>query len=760
MLRPIYFAGFLLIVALAFLAPHTAATRDATHTATLPGKIERHGALNAQHAWVLTAEALLITSDGGERWRTITPSTLRPHDQTAVFFLDTQHGWTAHIDPAHPGAVTLAATSNAGESWRITHHRLLATGDPAASTSRISIFWHDALHGWLMLRQATSSNFNRGTLFRTQDGGASWQRVTAPGGNPVYFVNASTGWSAGGPNGSAWFRTEDGGASWQEQPLPYPDQADVGQRRHLMPHFAADGQQGRVAVLTTTAAGQRRDVYVTNDGGATWFQAADGLSPHDDGFGWRLDGATNTLLRTQDDGRTWTAVLRGEAPPNWRQPIAEQAPATAANTGSPDTRTARFDGHGFDMCELASEEDLRLWMQESPYRAVNLYIGGALRACANTSLDALRLELLSAQGWTFIPTWVGPQAPCTSYRERFDSDPAVAFSQGRAEADKALQTAQQLGLTDSDGSGTVLYYDLEAYDGENAVCVVASRAFIAGWTQRIHESSSYAGLYALACNPPIARYADLTSPPDAVWFAAWNRTSFDPAMTVWNISPACLPPTLWADQQRIRQYTGSHDESWGGVTFEIDSNVLDGIVADLSGVVEPPVTVIVETPTIAPAFDEATACEDGWHRFTNVRGQPAFLAVSQPLGATIPPLNYAVWQPALPITGTYRIEALISTHGAVEFPCRDVTLSPDTSYARYTVYHHGGMTTTEHDQLPLNDAWLPLGSFPFGAGRSGSVYLDAAVRDHPRLVSFGAMRFTLEFEGLLEHRLYLPIVRR
>jgi hypothetical protein len=89
--------------------------------------------------------------------------------------------------------------------------------------------------------------------------------------------------------------------------------------------------------------------------------------------------------------------------------------------------------------------------------------------------------------------------------------------------------AAELELANSDGSGTVIYYNLEAYDGQNTTCAEASRAFVAGWTQRLQERNSYAGLYALACNPPIARYADATPAPDAVWFAAWKSEGFDPA---------------------------------------------------------------------------------------------------------------------------------------------------------------------------------------------------------------------------------------
>lgn len=756
MRRGMFAAIFALIVGLAALAPMAGATTGTASAATAPGRLLTFGVLDERSIWVLTDSALLLSDDDGASWREITPPTLTADRLTAAAFLDAQTGWTAHIDEGQPGAMVMATTTDGGHTWRVSEHRLLPADDPTARASRLSFFWLDAAHGWLMLRQATSSNFNHGALFRTQDSGASWRRIEAPGGHPVVFVTPSTGWTAGGPNGDTLFRSDDGGASWRVQSLPYPDNAAPGQRQHLPLRFSADGRQGVAEVTTLTSATQRRNYYVTEDGGDAWSLVEEPAPTAADR--WRLDTATNALLRTDNSDRSWQPVLAGAVSP--MRPASIERAATAAVAGSPDARTARFDGHGFDMCELGGEEDLRRWLEASPYRALNLYIGGALRACANNALDALLLESLSVQGWTFIPTWVGPQAPCTRFRERFDFDPAVAFSQGRVEAEKALQRARELGLAEADGSGTVIYYDLEAYEGQDAACVEASRAFVAGWTQRIHESKSYAGLYALACNPPIARYADLFSPPDAVWFAAWNRTSFDPTMTVWNIPPTCLPPTLWINQQRIRQYTGSHNETWGGVTFEIDSNVLESIVADLSGVVQPPVTVIVETPTLSPAYDEATACEDGWHRFTNVRGYPTHLAVSQPLGATIPPLNYGVWQPTLPITGTYRVEALIASHGAVEFPCRDLILGPDTRRARYTIYHHGGATTTESDQLPLNDAWLRLGSYPFTAGVDGLVYLDAAVADHPRLVSFSAMRFTLEFEGLLENRLYLPVVQR
>jgi hypothetical protein len=71
--------------------------------------------------------------------------------------------------------------------------------------------------------------------------------------------------------------------------------------------------------------------------------------------------------------------------------------------------------------------------------------------------------------------------------------------------------------------------------------------------------------------------ADIPNVPDAIWPAHWLYSSFNSAATVWDVYR--LSNNLWNQQQRIRQYTGGHNESWGGVTLNIDSDVIDGIVA-------------------------------------------------------------------------------------------------------------------------------------------------------------------------------------
>jgi hypothetical protein len=58
---------------------------------------------------------------------------------------------------------------------------------------------------------------------------------------------------------------------------------------------------------------------------------------------------------------------------------------------------------------------------------------------------------------------------------------------------------------------------------------------------------------------------------DAIWFANWdNRFAVfgDPFFS----------DSVWPNHQRLHQYVGGHNETWGGVTINIDSNAVDGPV--------------------------------------------------------------------------------------------------------------------------------------------------------------------------------------
>ena len=42
---------------------------------------------------------------------------------------------------------------------------------------------------------------------------------------------------------------------------------------------------------------------------------------------------------------------------------------------------------------------------------------------------------------------------------------------------------------------------------------------------------------------------------------------------------SCVSGTSWASHQRLKQYQGDHNETYGGVTLNIDSNCANGPLA-------------------------------------------------------------------------------------------------------------------------------------------------------------------------------------
>jgi photosystem II stability/assembly factor-like uncharacterized protein len=799
--------------------------------------------------WAWYGGDLLWSDDGGATWRRITPGDCARYRLGAVHFAGATDGWALLLPQAAAGTaagaagmesspVLLARTGDAGGTWQFAALPV-DVAEKLATAKAIYLAARDQQRGWIAANLATSSNFSRGALWYTQDGGVTWQERRLPLGEAFQPAGGETGYMAGGPRGGALWHTADGGITWQEQSLPRVPEA--GERIEVYPPLVArDGSTMVLPLLVRGEAGQVVEWYagtdsVTNAGAdaheawelvqryavaeafglpmpatdpRAWLATQSGpvLQPVrplayfantalGDGHrlvevkmatalnGWALAhgpgknaGLSPALLTTHDGGQSWQEITLPAVSPERRGPPAQPPPGLgAAAAVATVTRTSTVRGPGFDVCDLPAVSELATWYAASPYRTVNLYLGGVLRFCANQNLTAATLTELSAQGWTFIPTWVGPQAPCTGYRARYSSDPSDAFAQGRAEADAALAAAKAVGLSEADGSGTIVYYDMEAYDGSDESCVAAAQAFVAGWSSRLRERGSQAGVYGLACNPPLGRYASIGATPDAIWMAAWNRDAYDPSMTVWGIS--CIDDSLWARSQRIRQYTNSHDETWGGVTIEIDSNAVDSIAADLD--VAPPTptptptpqpSVLLEAPELEPSYDGGM-CGAGWHMMVNARGYPAYLAANQDRNGTIPPpaqvssaARQASWQPGIPSDGYYRVEAYIPDHDALQWTCPDAKLDGDTATAYYSVQVAAETTVKKASQAAVSDGWLLLGIYPFRASVAAKVTLATATDEaaYTRTVVASALRVTrIEHGPAGNEFLYLPqIIQR
>ncbi len=229
----------------------------------------------------------------------------------------------------------------------------------------------------------------------------------------------------------------------------------------------------------------------------------------------------------------------------------------------------------FDTCEAPTVAQMAAWRSASPYSAIGIYIGAdsnrppyfGNRACRNLALDnPTWLNAVVGQGWKVIPTYVGLQAPCTGFNMRMAPDQAAA--QGAASAEHAISVAQAAGI----GPGAPIYFDLEAYANTDASCVHAVQEFIGAWTTRLHQLGYKSGLYGSLLSGIMDEYRayQLGYPPvDALWIAAWNDTQ-----NIYGFPG--LPDTVWSGHQRMHQYSGGHNETYGGVTLNIDANVVDG----------------------------------------------------------------------------------------------------------------------------------------------------------------------------------------
>ena len=149
--------------------------------------------------WVLIGGSLYWTSTAGREWRQLSPPIAGADEIRAIWFADGSVGWMLAGGPPGTGAATfeLIRTSDGGQTWQPMSLALPA--DVASLAGEMYIQFLDAQTGWLVVKQATSSLFSLGTLFRTTDGGQTWQRLPLPAGGPIRFSSAQDGLLESGP---------------------------------------------------------------------------------------------------------------------------------------------------------------------------------------------------------------------------------------------------------------------------------------------------------------------------------------------------------------------------------------------------------------------------------------------------------------------------------------------------------------------------------------------------------------------------------
>lgn len=239
-------------------------------------------------------------------------------------------------------------------------------------------------------------------------------------------------------------------------------------------------------------------------------------------------------------------------------------PSTGAASAPP--APGSVTGLGFDACSAPTSTAMDAWLA-SPFRTVVIYFGGTNRACAQPALTPEWVAHQQANGWHLVPMYLGLQAPCTTSSKKNLIDPARAAAQGRSEADTAVQAARALGLP----AGSILTFDMEAYRPGDAACSAAVLNFLGAWTSRVHDWGYFSGAYSSigsGVTDLVADYRSVTRPhPDYLDFARYDGVA--------GTSNPAIPAGYWYPHRRIHQYLGPHDETYDGVTINVDRDYVD-----------------------------------------------------------------------------------------------------------------------------------------------------------------------------------------
>ena len=241
-----------------------------------------------------------------------------------------------------------AALAVAGYARDVAAHRDNASASPATPRGvaawqtlpteaypgkRDDIAFADPLHAWY--------GTGKGDLFATQDGGASWSKVSSHPGTFIralgfvddrtgFIGNIGTGYYPGVTDTVPLYRTDDGGVSWT--PVDLHGQTVAGicaidvlktqsiYQGHLQPHtiITAAGRVGGPAGMIRST-----------DGGRTWqvidmskwtsmildvhfFDAQTGFVAGSSSSDVKTTNAQ--ILMTHDGGKSWTEVYRSNRP--------------------------------------------------------------------------------------------------------------------------------------------------------------------------------------------------------------------------------------------------------------------------------------------------------------------------------------------------------------------------------------------------------------------------------------------------------------
>ena len=311
-----------------------AAWQDATPTGLQnPSCIEfvdaDHGWISKGHDWDHDS-SLLRTTDGGATWEWVpTGPALSSMGVVRLQFFDALHGW-ALLDYAG----IMAHTDDGGTTWQVLD--METTG--AGMRNGFDFAFSDPSHGVIVgLPSMSIDGKIVGRTAYTDDGGATWHPdgVDQTAGDGVMlrvvFGDAQHGWVVGSSaiGVSTIWCTEDGGITWQK--------VDLAAQTPALPAAALAATFRDVAAIdadSAIAVAREGVVLRTDDAGLTWYQQNAGLQRQDSG---PYDQQLLAAVCAVDEAHIWAVGGHGTILSTWNG-------ATGPDAIAPVTRVPEADG--------------------------------------------------------------------------------------------------------------------------------------------------------------------------------------------------------------------------------------------------------------------------------------------------------------------------------------------------------------------------------------------------------------------------------
>ncbi len=291
--------------------------------------------VNANIGWAIggvskASDHVFHSQDGGQTWHDVTPpepaAAAGTEIQATGYFKDTTSGWVVYApgnDALAPKSARIWYTHDGGSSWQFSS---LDTSGFQESFSPSTIVFVDDQHGWILAHLGEGMNHDYIAVISTSDGGLTWHVANNPTDDTsgvqscnktgMAFADAQNGWLTLDCNGvdpvPHLFRTADGGATWQRLDLAAPaDSPDLFNNSACGLYspvlFSSLSSVFSLKCLDTATSKTETDyLYWTSDGGKSWQTASypGGILVF---FGKQQGFAlANSIAATSDGGQTWS----------------------------------------------------------------------------------------------------------------------------------------------------------------------------------------------------------------------------------------------------------------------------------------------------------------------------------------------------------------------------------------------------------------------------------------------------------------------